>query len=207
MKKLLAVTLLLGIAIAGLFAQRSLLQMAAKKGVISSTDHQAIQGPNIPTTTPTPASTVSIPRTISIPAIGINTAVETVAMDAQGRMDVPRDVNDTAWYSLGARPGEKGSAVIDGHLDTVTGAPAVFWNLKKLQTGDTISVTDMKGQTYTFTITKVINYPYDQVPLQQIFATNDKPRLNLITCGGTWNRAAHNYQERTVVYAEMTNGT
>src|SRR5215469_432543 len=79
---------------------------------------------------PSPTTGPGIPETISIPKINVNATVESVAMDSQGRMDVPKSGDDTAWYSPGLRPGTNGSAVIDGHYDRVTGAPAVFWNLK-----------------------------------------------------------------------------
>lgn len=156
------------------------------------------------TPTPTPVS-VGDPVSISIPAIGINTNVQQVGMDAQGRMGVPTNEVDTAWYKYGYRPGEKGSAVIDGHYDTPTGAPAVFYNLDKLQVGDAITVTDTNGRSYTFRITDVTNYPYDALPMRQIFASNDKPRLNLITCSGTWDRTTHNYLTRGVIYSELAN--
>lgn len=159
---------------------------------------------HVPIDTPTPTPIpVGTPVSISIPAIGLHTTVESVGMDSQGRMGVPQNVMDTAWYKYGYRPGEKGSAVIDGHYDTVTGAPASFYNISKLQQGDTISVTDTNNRAYTFTITQVTSYPYNQLPMQEIFASTDKARLNLITCDGTWNRATHNYSNRAVVYAEL----
>lgn len=162
----------------------------------------AINHIGIATPTPVPAvPTPGIPRNLSIPAINLNAFVESVGLDAQGRMDVPEHNEDVAWFHLGYRPGMKGSAVIDGHLDTVTGAPAAFWNLDKLQSGDTISVTDSTGTVYAFKVVDKESYPYDQVPLQQVFNTTDQSRLNLITCSGTWDRGARNYSQRTVVYA------
>lgn len=174
---------------------------AAKKTqkVISTITHVAQPTPS-PTTTPI---TVGIPSTISIPAINVNAPIESVGMDAQGRMGVPNIETDTAWYKYGYKPGEKGSAVIDGHFDTPTGAPAVFYDLSKLQTGDTITVTDNMSKTYTFVVTEVTSYPYDQLPMQTIFASTDKSRLNLITCDGTWNRGAHNYSNRAVIYSVL----
>src|SRR2546421_294931 len=144
----------------------------------------------------TPAATqttTGTPITLSIPSINLQASVESVGMDAQGNMDVPRTNDDVAWYNLGFKPGEKGSAVIDGHYDTVTGAPAVFWDISKLKNGDQIKVTDADGSTYHFQVTNVEVYPFNQVPLEQIFNSRDKSRLNLITCGGTWNQASKNY--------------
>lgn len=161
--------------------------------------HESV-GVLTPTTIPTP--TVGKPVSISIPVLGVNAAIEEVGLDAQGRMGVPEQNMDTAWYKYGPLPGSKGSAVIDGHFDTPTGAPAVFYNISRLQRGDIITTKDSYGNTYSFTVTQVTSYPYNKLPMQEIFATNDKPRLNLITCDGVWNRAAHNYSNRVVVYAE-----
>lgn len=157
---------------------------------------------NTPTPTPTPIE-VGLPTTIEIPSLGVNAAIESVGLDDQGRMGVPQEVMDTGWYKFGYRPGQRGSAVIDGHFDSQTGAPAVFYNLATLQIGDKIIVTDSNNQKYKFIVTSVTSYPFDSLPMQKIFARNDKARLNLITCDGTWNRSTHNYSNRAVVFAEL----
>lgn len=180
-------------------------------GIVS---HQKQQDPSPAITTQTtpsvsahPTLVVGLPTQLTIPSLNVSASIEPVGMDSQGRMDVPQKVEDVAWYNLGFRPGQKGSAVIDGHYDTPTGAPAVFYYISKLVPGDTIQVHDDQGNTYTFTVTQNINYPYNNLPLQQIFASNDKARLNLITCSGVWNHNQHNYSTRDVVYAELTSTT
>lgn len=148
---------------------------------------------------------INIPTTLTIPKIGVSAQVESVGLDAQGKMDIPRNYVDVAWYDLGQKPGEKGSAVIDGHLDTPTGAPGVFSNISRLTAGDTIVVTDSNGKQYMFSVVDTESYPYNAFPLQKVFATNDQPRLNLITCQGKWDAASHNYSNRVVVYAVLKN--
>lgn len=143
------------------------------------------------------------PKNISIPKINVNAAVESVGEDSSGKMDVPKGVFNAGWYNLGYKPGEKGSAVMAGHLDTVTGAPAVFYNIDKLQAGDKVIITDRSGKNLTFEVTDVQTYPFDKVPLQEVFGSNDKPRLNLITCTGVWNTGSRNYSNRLVVYTEL----
>ncbi len=99
-----------------------------------------------------------------------------------------------------------GSAVLSGHYDKVSGAPAVFHKLNSLEVGDEISVTDAEGNKHTFSIIRKVEYPYDKVPLQELYAAKtDKPLLNLITCGGTWNESTKLYSTRTVIYAELVN--
>jgi len=179
-----------------------------KQQVLSSSQ-KATQGQTI---SPSPTSiflshgmsnTPGLPQTISIPKINVYAHVESVAMDSQGRMGVPTNPDDTAWYSPGFRPGIKGSAVIDGHLDKVTGAPAVFWNLRQLAPGDKITVSEDNGNSYTFAVDHVVAYPYNQFPLTEVFGDADVPMLNLITCNGIWDKNSKNYSNRLVVYSKL----
>ena len=144
-----------------------------------------------------------IPVNISIPKINVNTTIESVGMDSKGRMDVPKDADNTAWFRLGYRPGTNGSAVIDGHYDKASGAPAVFWDLDKLEDGDQIIVTDDAGNKWTFVVNRTTKYPYDQFPLKEVFGASDVPKLNLITCHGEWNDNTKNYAERMVIYSTL----
>lgn len=145
----------------------------------------------------------SEPQTLTIPKLGVNAAVESVGEDSSGRMGVPEGVYNVGWYSPGFKPGENGSAVMAGHLDTTTGAPAVFYYVDQLAAGDQIIVTDKNGKSLVFEVIGMQSYPFDQVPLQEIFGVSDKPKLNLITCTGVWNRGSSNYSNRLVVYAEL----
>lgn len=160
--------------------------------------------------TPSPAATVeplqpqyAEPQTLSIPKINVVASVEPVGEDNQGRMDVPTHADNVGWYRLGYKPGEKGSAVMDGHLDTVTGAPAVFYSIGQLSEGDQIIVTDKNGKNLTFEVTNIQTYPFDQVPLKAVFGPSEKPMLNLITCVGTWDVGSRNYSSRLVVYTQL----
>lgn len=165
--------------------------------------HQLTQQTISPTSTAVPTPTPAVPRLVQIPKLGISATIQPVGMDDAGKMGVPSTWTDVGWYQLGFKPGEKGSAVLDGHLDDTSGAPAVFWYIKDLQPGDQIIVTDNNNAQYTFVVKQTTSYPYNGAPMQQIFDTTDKPRLNLITCDGTWDRATHNYSNRTVVYAVL----
>ena len=157
-----------------------------------------------PTATPLPPLPGIDPRRIRIPNIGVNAAIEAVGLDGQGRMDVPRNIWNTAWYKLGYKPGERGNAVIDGHLDGQYSA-AVFWNLSKLVPGNRIYIADDKGVEKVFEVYDVATYSYDQAPLDRIFGPSNDAQLNLITCNGTFDRKSANYDKRFVAYARMVN--
>ncbi|OGE15298.1 hypothetical protein A3F00_02125 [Candidatus Daviesbacteria bacterium RIFCSPHIGHO2_12_FULL_37_11] len=146
---------------------------------------------------------IGIPVKISIPKLKIEASVEQVGLDTKGRMDVPKRFDNIGWYNLGFRPGQNGSAVLSGHLDTVSGKPAVFYNLSKLTKDDEISITDGEGKILKFRVYNIESYPFNQFPLHEVFATTGRPLLNLITCSGNFNKLTRNYTNRTVVYAEI----
>ncbi|MBI3984322.1 MAG: class F sortase [Candidatus Levybacteria bacterium] len=145
----------------------------------------------------------SIPQTLIIKSLSVNAVVEQVGMDSEGKMDIPSQVQNVAWYNLGYKPGAKGPAVFAGHLDTKTGDPAVFYNIANLNSGDTISVIDENGKKLTFEVERVASYEYNKFPLQEVFADASAKRLNLITCGGDWDKLSKNYSNRTVVYSVL----
>src|SRR3990167_865506 len=120
-----------------------------------------------PTPSPTPATLP--PSLLSIPRIEVEAPIEPVGIDETGKMELPQDINVVGWYSLGYKPGEAGNAVMAGHLDSTTGEGAIFYNLKQVEAGDEIITSDELGKQYKFEVTEKIIYPYDQVPLEQIF--------------------------------------
>jgi LPXTG-site transpeptidase (sortase) family protein len=144
-----------------------------------------------------------IPKTLAIPSLNITANVESVGMDNQGRMDIPKNDFNVAWYNLGFKPGDKGSSVIDGHFDRVSGAPAVFYLLGNLKKGEKIIVSNGSNEELTFVVTKKAYYPFNAFPLEEVFNTTDKPRLNLITCDGVFDTSTHNYSQRLVIYSEL----
>lgn len=179
-KYILLFAILLGVAIGGTFSPRS--------AVIHNT---------IVALQPKPVH-------LAIPSVGISANVEQVGLDSTGAMDVPQNINDVAWYKLGPLPGEKGSAVIDGHLDSKTG-PAIFANLSEVKPGDRIQLTNEKGKVKTFIVERTANYDEASFPLKEVFDSTDKPRLNLITCTGYFNQNLKEYSKRFVVYSVLQN--
>lgn len=147
---------------------------------------------------------ITLPVKIQIPKIGVNAEIESVGLDKQNKMDVPKLAENVAWYNLGVKPGEKGSAVMAGHLDKITGAPAVFYKLSTLTPGDKITVVNRSGDNLIFKVTRISKYPDKQFPLQEVFAgPTDTARLNLITCEGVFDQKTKNYSDRVVVYSEL----
>lgn len=140
-----------------------------------------------------------------IPSLHIESSIEAVGVLPDGSMAVPthNQWDDVGWYANGPVPGEKGSAVIDGHLDRPGGAPAVFWRLHELHTGDSVMVKTRDGKTLHFRVTMLQTYEPQQAPLATIFGNNSGRYLNLITCAGQWIPAQHQTTHRLVVYTTL----
>ena len=157
------------------------------------------------TASPAPAPFVRL----SIPAIGVNAPIESVGVRPDGAMETPgqHPWNDVAWYSAGPRPGERGSAVIAGHLDRPGGSPAVFWRLRDLHVGDTVLVVDAHGKTLRFHVTRMMYYPPQAAPVQDIFGNTAGSFLNLTTCAGDWIPTQHQTALRLVVYTSLVGQT
>src|SRR6266568_1294930 len=94
--------------------------------------------------------------------------------------------DDVGWYKVGPHPSERGSAVIDGHLDRPLGYPAVFWRLRQMRVGDDVLVTNKGGKTLHFRVTRIAFYSPQDAPIQDIFGNGGGIYLNLITCAGDW---------------------
>jgi Sortase family. len=106
------------------------------------------------------------------------------------------------WLDGTRLPGESGSAIIIGHLDSTTG-PAVFYRLHELQVGDRVSVSREDGSSVQFQVTRLASYPVDGVPMPEVYGDTAEPSLRLITCDGTFNWQTHRYNQNLVVFATI----
>ncbi|WP_416148696.1 class F sortase [Salipaludibacillus sp. HK11] len=143
-----------------------------------------------------------VPLRIVIPAIEVDATIEHVGLLASGQMDEPSEMEDVAWFEGGYMPGEQGSSVLAGHVDSRTG-PAIFFDLDKLEQGDEIIITDGDGEEKVFVVQKSEAYNRNDAPLQQIFGYSYRSQLNLITCTGEFNTEAGTHDERLVVYTVL----
>lgn len=151
----------------------------------------------------TPIPDYSPPRKLIIPKLNINSNVEEVGLDNKGNMDIPKDDFNVAWYKLGFMPGQAGNAVLAGHLDRADGSPAVFYKLNSLEIGDQIYIEDQLGNKKEFKVVDKQVFEANDFPIERVFGASNKKQLNLITCEGVYDKSAHNYSQRTVIFTEL----
>lgn len=143
-----------------------------------------------------------LPVRLVIPAIKVSSMVEYVGFTSGGAMGVPKSMDTVAWFELGQRPGENGSAVIAGHYGIKNGKGSVFDNLYKLRKGDKIYIEDNKGKIISFVVRESRRYD-PGADAKAVFGSSDgKAHLNLVTCEGTWNNISKSYSKRLVVFTD-----
>ncbi len=142
-----------------------------------------------------------VPAQLAIPGLGVKAGVEFVGKKADGSMGTPQDFNNVAWYSLGAKPGTRGSAVFAGHVNNALTKAGVFANLSKIHQGDYVSVADAAGKTLVYKVSSVEEMPAD-ADTSALFAQTGPAQLVLITCDGEWVSSEHQFDKRLVVTAK-----
>jgi LPXTG-site transpeptidase (sortase) family protein len=144
-----------------------------------------------------------IPLRLIIPKINVDAVIEPVGLTPEGAIGAPKGPATTAWFDLGPRPGDNGSAVIDGHFGHwKIGVGSVFDNLNKLVKGDKIYVEDEKGTKFSFVVRESAIYD-PQAKASSVFYSDDgKAHLNLVTCEGTWIPAQKTFTNRLVVFTD-----
>ena len=144
----------------------------------------------------------NVPLKLKIPAIDVDANIQKIGLKSNGDMGAPTNYYDVGWYKFGPKPGDQGTAVIIGHLDTATSPYAVFFNLDKLKQGDLVYVKNGSGETLIFKIFGSKIYQYNETP-QEVFGPTDKKQLALITCTGNWMADKKMYDERLIIFASL----
>jgi LPXTG-site transpeptidase (sortase) family protein len=150
----------------------------------------------------TNASAKLLPISLKIPSIDVDAPITRLGLNADKTVQVPKNPDDAGWYGKGPAPGYKGSSVILGHVDSKTG-PAVFYRLPTLGPGDHVNVKLSDGSLAHYQVTRVAHYKNEDFPAAKVYATpSPRPALNLITCGGEYDKAAGGYQSNVVVFTK-----
>jgi sortase (surface protein transpeptidase) len=108
-------------------------------------------------------------------------------------------VGVAGWFSGGPRPGERGRAVVIGHLDRRRG-PGLFARVPRLRPGAPITITDRAGDVHRFRVVGGAQVKKDRFPTGEVYGRAARPVLVLVTCGGPFRRG-HGYRDNVLVYA------
>ncbi|MFE3516238.1 class F sortase [Streptomyces sp. NPDC059166] len=167
--------------------------------------------PSVPA--PSPSASVPMPVTglpasdperIRIKSIAVDAPFTPLSIGPSGQLDAPppSDPNLVGWFKDGATPGERGTSVVAGHVDTRTG-PAVFLLLSTLKAGNTVDITREDGAVATFEVDSVETFSKAEFPSDRVYADNGTAQLRLITCGGVYDKKKKDYEDNVVVFGHL----
>lgn len=148
-----------------------------------------------------------LPKFITIPAINVpQSRIIQLGLMANNQIAVPDNIYDTGWYNASAKPGQStpGAMFIYGHVSSWT-ADGVFYNLKKLEPGDKVTITrgDNKKFVYQVVSSKVYSYKHVDMRAALSAVAAGAPGLNLMTCTGQVIKGTSEFNERLVVFTKL----
>ena len=143
-----------------------------------------------------------VPVRIEIPAIGVTSSLDRLGRAPDKTVQVPSRWEVAGWYAPGTRPGDPGSAVILGHVDSRSG-PAVFYRLRELRRGDLVEVARADGSTVRFVVQRTEQYDKRRFPTDEVYYPTLTPALRLVTCGGEFDATAGHYRSNIIVFATL----
>jgi sortase (surface protein transpeptidase) len=151
---------------------------------------------------PAQAAPVADPVSLTIPVIAVRTRLIHLGLTTSGALQVPPTTAVAGWYTGSSAPGAIGPAVIDGHIDSLTG-PGIFFRLLELRPGDRVYIRRADGTLVVFRVVKVQTYLKDHFPTTAVYGPTPDAELRLITCGGAFDSVTGHYLSNVVVYADQ----
>ncbi|WAC66480.1 sortase [Agrococcus sp. SL85] len=126
----------------------------------------------------------SRPTQVSIERVGLDTPLIETGMRADGSLEVPpgEEGSPASWYDGSPTPGERGTSVLLGHVDSLTDESGAFFELHDAQPGDVIDVLREDGTTASFEIYRVDTFEKDDFPTREVYFPASGAELRLITC-------------------------
>jgi LPXTG-site transpeptidase (sortase) family protein len=141
----------------------------------------------------------SDPKKISLPTMGVEGYIQKVGTDQRNEVGVPSNIHLAGWFNKSSLPGKQGLSIIDGHVDGIS-KPGIFKELGSLSNGKTFTIEFGDGSKTTFRVTGKTKINQEDAP-SVLFSQDPtvKSQLNLITCGGTYDRAHRHYLDRIII--------
>ena len=149
------------------------------------------------------ASPIAAPDAIQIPSARISAPIVPIGVETDGTMDAPPTPDVVGWYDMSARAGEPGNLVLAGHVDWGQNT-AVFWGLRNLVPSDRILVHGADGAVHQYNVEWNRTFSRTDTAAAQYVQGSSDSILTLITCDGVYDRTLHDYSDRRIVRAVLS---
>ncbi len=159
-------------------------------------------GPAAAAPAPSRTAVPFTPTRLRVPRLGVDAPVVPITVQPDGLLAVPGDVDTIGWWSAGAAAAApSGTVVLVGHVDSARQGPGAFFGLRTLKPGDRVILSSAGDRTAAYTVAARRQYPKNALPSGEVFGQHTTPRLVLVTCGGSFDRATRHYSDNIAVYA------
>jgi LPXTG-site transpeptidase (sortase) family protein len=150
-------------------------------------------------TAPQPRNAAATPKRLDIPSLNLKAPLMKLGLSGDGDVELPpfEKPATAGWFDQSVVPGDSGASVIIGHVDTKT-APAVFYRLRDVKRGAVIKILRSDRKVAEYKVDSIEQIPKDHFPADRVYGEDG---LRLITCGGAFDHATHEYLDNIIVYA------
>ncbi|HEV7651946.1 MAG TPA: class F sortase [Actinophytocola sp.] len=197
-------------AVAALLVTGVLALGADQPGVAAEPRPAGAPAPAGPATPPptwtilpaTPAPVAAPPTRLRIPAIGVDSRIVHIGVDATGALVPPPTADVTGWFAAGPVPGTIGPALLAAHVDSRAG-PGVFFRLTELRPGDAVIVDRADHTSVRFVVDSSTRVAKTAFPTELVYSPKPISMLRLVTCGGSFDPQERSYLDNVIVNATI----
>ena len=149
------------------------------------------------------ARRTAAPLRVRVPALGLDADVRPVGVGGDRQMRLPDDPRVLGWYRFGPSPGDDGSVVLAGHVDSRRFGVGPLVALQSVDVGTLVQVVTRTGRVRSYRVDSIERFDQQALPAA-VFARTGPERLRLVTCTGPYLPEAGGYQQNLVVTAVPT---
>lgn len=143
------------------------------------------------------------PKKIRIQKINVDAYIQKAGIDQNNKVAVPNNVHLAGWFADSVKPGQAGLSIIAGHVSGRT-TDGVFEQLRTVSQGDEFEIELGNGEVKRYRVISTTQVKESE-SASVVFSQDPKvtSQVNLVTCGGAFNRATNSYDDRVVVAGEL----
>ena len=150
---------------------------------------------------PAEPADAAVPVRVRVGSVDLRMPVVPKGVAKDGQMALPPRPSTLGWYRFGPAPGEAGSTVLAGHVDTRRDGIGPLARLREVDAGAAVTVLLSDGRRVRYRTVSVRSIDKQSRALASVFDRDGRSRLRIVTCGGEFDRENGGYQENVVLTA------
>jgi sortase (surface protein transpeptidase) len=150
---------------------------------------------------PAEPANAAVPVRVRVASVDLRMPVAPKGVAKDGQMALPPRPSTLGWYRFGPAPGEAGSTVLAGHVDTRRHGIGPLARLREVEAGAAVTVLLSDGRWMRYRTVSVRSVDKQSRALASVFDRDGRSTLRIVTCGGEFDRDAREYEENVILTA------